>query len=58
MSNDEGELRGYIEKLLADPELADKMGQAARETIKEKFSEERFVNEWNTIFNKVYGEGR
>lgn len=55
MSNDEGELRGYIEKLLADPELAKKMGQAARETIKEKFSEERFINEWNNIFDKTYG---
>jgi len=53
MSNDEGELRGYIEKLLADPELADKMGQAARETIKEKFAEERFINEWNNIFYGV-----
>lgn len=55
LSNDEGELRSYIEKLLADPELAKKMGQAARETIKEKFSEERFINEWNTIFDKTYG---
>jgi glycosyltransferase involved in cell wall biosynthesis len=55
LSNDEGELRGYIEKLFADPELAKKMGQAARETILEKFSEERFINEWNTIFDKTYG---
>lgn len=55
MTNDEGEMRSYIEKLLADPELAQKMGQAARETVKEKFSEERFINEWNTIFDKTYG---
>ena len=55
MSNDEGELRGYVEKLLADPELAQKMGACARETIKEKFSEERFINEWNNIFDKTYG---
>lgn len=55
MSNDEKELRGYIEKLLADPQLAHKMGNAARETIKEKFSEDRFINQWNTIFDKVYG---
>jgi glycosyltransferase involved in cell wall biosynthesis len=40
---------------LADPERAKKMGQAARETVKEKFSEERFINEWNTIFDKTYG---
>lgn len=55
MSNDENELRGYIEKLVADPQLAFKMGEAARETIKEKFSEERFVKQWNTVFDKVYG---
>ena len=55
ISNDEGELRGYIQKLLEEPQLAEKMGACARETIKEKFSEERFVNQWNTIFDKVYG---
>lgn len=56
LSNDEDELRGYIEKLIADPELAKKMGQAARETIKEKFSEERFINQWNNLFDTVYKE--
>lgn len=56
MSNDEGELRGYIEKLLADPELAKKMGEAARSTILDKFSEERFINEWNQVFDIVYKE--
>lgn len=55
MSNDENELRGYIEQLLANPQLALKMGNAARETIEEKFSEQRFVNQWNKIFDKVYG---
>lgn len=55
MSNDEGELRGYVEKLLADPQLAAKMGDAARKTIEEKFSEQRFINQWNTLFDKVYG---
>jgi|TARA_B100000085_G_C18562467_1_gene520162 glycosyltransferase involved in cell wall biosynthesis len=53
MSNDETELRGYIEKLLADPELAIHIGNNARQTIKEKFSEERFINEWNKIFYGV-----
>lgn len=53
MSNDEDELRGYCEQLLADPALAQKMGEAARETIKQKFSQERFVNQWNSIFNQV-----
>lgn len=55
MSNDEKELRGYLDQLLADPELAKKMGQAARETVKQHFSEQRFINEWNNIFDKTYG---
>ncbi|MQF98131.1 MAG: glycosyltransferase family 4 protein [SAR202 cluster bacterium] len=54
ISNDEEELRGYIQKLLADPELAKEMGESARETIKNLFSEDRFIEEWNTIFNKAY----
>jgi glycosyltransferase involved in cell wall biosynthesis len=54
MSNDEAELRKYCEQLLADPQLAVKMGEAARETIKEKFSQNRFVDEWNKIFDKAY----
>lgn len=54
MSNDESELRKYCEQLLADPELAFKMGSAARKTIKEEFSQNRFVDEWNKIFDKAY----
>ena len=55
MSNDENELRGYTEQLLANPELARKMGESARKTIEEKFSEDRFISEWNNIFDKTYG---
>lgn len=55
MSNDEQELRKYIEQLLANPQLAATMGNAARKTIEDKFSEQRFINEWNNIFDKVYG---
>jgi hypothetical protein len=55
MSNDEKELRGYIEHLLANPEEATKMGYQARKTITEKFSEDRFIKQWNFIFDKIYG---
>ena len=55
MSNDENELRGYTEQLLANPELARKMGESARKTIEEKFSEDRFISEWNNVFDKTYG---
>ena len=55
MSNDEEELRGYVKKLLDDKELAINLGNQARETIKKNFSEEKFINNWNTIFDKAYG---
>ncbi|MDC0297131.1 glycosyltransferase family 4 protein [Crocinitomicaceae bacterium] len=50
ISNDEGELRTLTEKLIADPMFAKSIGEKGRQTIVEKFSEERFINEWNTIF--------
>lgn len=53
LSNDEGELRGYVKMLLAEPHLARMMGDAARKTIERDFSEERYINEWNTIFDTV-----
>lgn len=53
ISNDEGELRSYVKMLLEEPELARMMGKAARETIKQKFSEERYISEWNSIFDTV-----
>lgn len=54
LSNDEEELKGYIKKLINEPETAAKMGQAARQTIIEKFSEESFINNWNEIFDLAY----
>lgn len=49
ISNDEKELRGYLELLLEDNDLATEMGRAARESAKALFSKERYVKEWNTI---------
>ena len=37
------ELRGYAERLLADPDLAQRMGQSARERVGEAFHLERFT---------------
>jgi len=42
LSDDPNELRGYALWLLADRELAGRMGQAARETIAKRFSGARF----------------
>ena len=54
ISNNESELRSYIEQLLSDKDLREKIGKAARETILNKFTEESFLNNWNKIFAKAY----
>ncbi len=54
-SNDEGELRKYIDLLLNDKDLASRMGAEARKTILESFSESKFISNWNNIFDKAYG---
>jgi glycosyltransferase involved in cell wall biosynthesis len=54
ISNDESELRKYLELLLKDEELRKTIGNNARTTILEKFSEIVFINNWNTIFNETY----
>jgi hypothetical protein len=55
ISNDESELASYINQLLEDKELRNSMGQEARKTIVDNFSEEKFINNWNEIFDKAYG---
>ncbi len=54
ISNDEEDLKGYVKELLNDPSLAVKMGQAARETILENFSEDKFITNWNETFDLAY----
>jgi len=54
ISNNEEDLKGYIKELLDDPSLAIKMGQAARETILEKFSEDKFIDNWNETFELAH----
>ena len=55
ISNDEDELRGCIETLLKDEDLRSKLGAAARQTILDDFSEEKFINSWNETFDMAYG---
>lgn len=54
ISNDEDELKEYTQQLLEDPKLAKKLGDCARQTISEKFSEERFITNWNEVFELAY----
>jgi len=54
ISNDEGELKGYIKLLMENESLRRSVGESARRTILDKFSEEGFVNVWNNIFHSAY----
>jgi glycosyltransferase involved in cell wall biosynthesis len=54
ISNDEKELRKYLENVINDENLRKKLGDNARKTITEMFSEEKFVSQWNKIFDNVY----
>ena len=47
------ELRGYVDLLRRDDSLRKKMGMAARETIVNNFSLDKFVNKWNEVFRKA-----
>ena len=53
ISNDENELRSYVEALLNDDKLRDKLGKPARETVVARFSQDKFVDNWNTLFDEV-----
>jgi glycosyltransferase involved in cell wall biosynthesis len=54
ISNDEQELNNYLKLIMNDEQVRQTLGNNARETIKQMFSEEEFINKWNNIFNIVY----
>ena len=51
ISNDEKELEQYLIDLLNDEELAQKLGDEARKTIENRFSQHQFVKNWDNIFH-------
>jgi len=53
ISNNEQELTSYVSQLLKDEDLRVKLGNAARETILSKFSESKFIQNWNLLFDGV-----
>ena len=53
ISNDEKELREKTEMLLDNEELRKTMGENARKTIQNMFSEQRFLDEWNNTFDQI-----
>lgn len=47
------ELRHYTLEVLNNPTLARQIGDAGRQTIVEKFSKQRFIENWNEIFKQA-----
>jgi len=54
ISDNMDELKKYIKEVLADDELRTKLGNAARQTIIDRFSQAKFIENWNKLFDKVY----
>ncbi len=52
LSNDADDLIGYCKQLLENKELAHQMGSNARDLIMNKFSINKFIENWNNIFKK------
>ena len=54
-SNDEQYLKDKLDWVLTHPEEAKELGKNARKTVLEKFNINRFVDDWNKIFDEAYG---
>ncbi len=53
ISNDPNELRSYLELLLQNDDIAKKLGESAKHTVKEKYNVARYAKDWNTLFEKT-----
>lgn len=53
MADNPEKLRDYVDMLLRDEALANKMGAAARKTIVEHFSLNKFVENWQEVLQRV-----
>ena len=53
LANTPEEIRGACQLLLENNDLADRLGEAARRTIVERFSLDAFVKNWDRIFQKT-----
>jgi glycosyltransferase involved in cell wall biosynthesis len=54
ISNDEEELKRYLQMVINDEGMRKVLGNNARETVQKLFSQEKFINNWNEIFNIAY----
>lgn len=58
VSNDPQELKGFLQLLLKDHDLAKELGENARKTIVEKYNLKRFVDNWNNLLYSTVNEYR
>jgi len=56
-STDPAHLEAGMRALLGDPALARRLGDAARDTARERFSIERFAREWQTVLTEAADRG-
>ena len=49
LSNDPNELRQFLQMLINNEDLANKLGEEARKTVVERFGLQRFVESWNNL---------
>jgi glycosyltransferase involved in cell wall biosynthesis len=54
ITNDKDELKKHLTELLNNDDLRETLGNNARKTILEKFSEQAFLNKWNSVFDNIY----
>lgn len=54
ISNDESELHMRLQQILKDKDLRKSLGENARKTILERFSEDVFIKKWNEVFDITY----
>lgn len=52
-ADDPAGIRRHCERLLADPALCRRLGEAARQTIVERFGLGRFVEDWQQLFEEA-----
>lgn len=58
ISNNEDELRNYIDILSKDAGLRNKLGMQAQQTIKDMFPCDQFIKKWNKVFDTIYEVSR
>jgi len=53
ITNDAKSMREYLVELISNPEMGKKIGEAGRQTVIQKFGQQRFVDEWNEVLLKT-----